>query len=31
MIEISRLWKVKAFIVPIDIGALGSIPKDLSS
>ena len=30
-IEISKIWKVKAFVVPIVIGAMGSIPKDLSS
>lgn len=30
-IEISKIWKVKAFIVPIVIADLGSFPKDLSS
>jgi len=31
-IEVSRLWRAKkAFVVPIIIGALGSIPTDLSN
>ena len=28
-LEVSRLWNKKTTIVPIVIGALGSIPKDL--
>ena len=28
-IEVSRMWNVRTEIVPVIIGALGSIPKDL--
>ena len=28
-IELKRLWKMKARVVPVVVGALGSIPKDL--
>ena len=30
-IQIGRCWKLRSFVVRIIIGALGSIPKDLSS